>query len=122
MLDERIYIRVPKELKNCFIEILRRESREQQKFLRNFIKDYVKQYLIEEIQSVELPAEKALCDLGDLNIEPNVIVEVVFTREWVEYNRSDNSSNEPVQFTRDRWEDVFENYPELLEYALGVRL
>ena len=47
-------------------------------------------------------------------------IEGVFKENRIEYNRSDNNSNEPVLVGLDKWDDIFENYPELLEYALGA--
>lgn len=120
MKSVNLNIRIQEEIRDAYKEVCKKQAQNSSELLRRFVQEKIKDYLVEEIQSVELPAEKALCDLGDLDIGPDVTVEVVFIDDYVEYNRSDNSSNEPVQFARDKWEDIFENYPEILKYALDI--
>ncbi|MEY8763321.1 MULTISPECIES: hypothetical protein [Clostridium] len=123
MLDDRIYLRANSSEKRIFREVAKRKIQDGNAVIRVIMRNYIKSYFVEEIQSVTLPAEKALCDeewAKEKKIPLDANIEVVFKENRIEYNRSDNNSNEPVLVGLDKWDDIFENYPELLEYALGA--
>jgi hypothetical protein len=121
VLDDRIYLRVNSLEKKIFREVAKEKIQDGGAVIRAYIRDYIRDYFVEEIQGVTLLAEKAFCDeewAKGKDIPPNIDIEVVFKENRVEYNRSDNDSNEPVLVGFDKWNYIFENYPELLEYAL----
>lgn len=123
MLDDRIYIRMNSSEKRTFREIAKRKIQDGNTVVRSMVRKYIKSYFIDEIQSVTLPVEKAFCDeqwVKDHGIPQNIDIEVVFHEEYISYLRSDNKWNETVEIGSDKWEDIFENYPELFEYALNM--
>lgn len=123
MLDDRIYIRMNSSEKRSFREVAKKKIQDGNTVVRQMIRDYIKKYLVEEIQTVKLPAAKAFCDeqwVEDHEIPSGIDIEVVFKEECISYLRSDNKWNETVEVSSDKWEDIFENYPELLEYTLGI--
>jgi hypothetical protein len=123
MKSQNIYIRIDPNLKAAYQKVCDLQAQNPSELIRRFIQDKVKKYLVEEIQSVTLPTGKAFCDeqwVEDHKIPAGIDIEVVFHEDSISYLRSDNKWNETVEIGSDKWEDIFENYPQLLEYALGI--